>query len=87
MYRLSDKYFPFDDEGARSVSKWAKDAAVLMRSQLFDSLDPILVLSFLSLYKMSHVRNGVYERADLWPLHFFIKYFKAAARNTRSALK
>lgn len=64
-YRLADKSSLYDDEVARSVSRWAKRLQVQMKSQFFDSLDPISIISFLSGLKLACGTEKVHQRAAL----------------------
>lgn len=63
-YLPADKLSHYDDRAARSVANWAKRFQVQMRSQTFDSSDPISIIYFLSTYKLACNRSRVIEGAS-----------------------
>lgn len=58
-YSLTDKSSSYFDETARTFAKWAKPLQVQMKLQVFDSLDLIFILSFLSAFEMGFDTNAV----------------------------
>lgn len=85
-YRLVDTSPKYDDRVAKRVAKWAKRLQVQMKTNIFDSFDPISIISFLSAFKLACDTNGVHEGAAMWLLHFFMKKPAAAALNSRISL-
>lgn len=58
-----------------------------MKHQVFDSFDPIFIISFLSAFKLAHDTNGVHKGTALWPCHFFIRRSAADALKIGVALR
>lgn len=69
-YCLSDKSSNYVVEVPQSVDKWAKSLQVQMKMQIFDSFDPVSILSFLSAFKLACDTSGVNEGAALWLIGF-----------------
>lgn len=65
-YCLADKPSSLDNEAARNVAKCVICDMVQGKSLVFDSVDPISVIHFLSVFELACDMNGVRERAALW---------------------
>lgn len=58
-----------------------------VKSLIFDSFDPILILSFQSVFTLDFDTNGIHEGAALWLFHFFVIRPAADAFIVRVTLK
>lgn len=54
-----------------------------MQSNIFDSYDPISIISLLSSFKLPSDMNNIYEEAVIQLLHFFMKKRGTALLNSR----
>lgn len=83
---LANKSSKYEAFVVQSVSKWAEQLQVQIGTNILDSLDPILIISFLSTFKLACHTNGIHKRATVCLLHFFIKKPAAAVLNSCSDL-
>lgn len=58
-----------------------------MKSKIFNSMDSILNLSFLSAFKLTFYTNIGYERAMRCMSYFYMEHLTEASLNTRIAFK
>lgn len=68
--RLADEWSHHDDKIAPSVAKCAQHLQVQTKLQIFDSFDPVSILSFLSELILACNTNAVHKGAALLPLYF-----------------
>lgn len=54
-----------DDQVGHLVNKWPSGLQVQIRSQLFDHMDPMLIIRFLHAFKTAWDNNQVHEGAAL----------------------
>jgi len=57
---------------------------VQLKSQIFDPMDPITILSFLPAFKTACDSNGIHEGAAMWLFQFFVKKTAKAALSART---
>lgn len=86
-YRPDNKSSRHDDEVAQNGAKWVRCLQMQWKSQMFNSLDPISVISFLLAFWWACDANRVKEEAAVWLLHFSMSCPAAAALNSRIALR
>ena len=86
-YRLINRSQVYDGSVARRISKLASRLEVQMKTNTFDSRDPVSVLSFLSVFRSACDSNGISEGAAMWLFHYFMKKTPAAALSSRLALE
>lgn len=84
--RVADASSHYDDDIARRIAKWGKRLQVQMKLEVFHSIDPISIFSFLFAFKLVFDTNRVHEGAVPWLSHFFKKHPIATAFNSRIAL-
>lgn len=58
-----------------------------MRSHIFDLLDPISIIGFLSIYNLAYNTNGVREVVEIWLFNFFMDKLSSAVLNTSLGFK
>lgn len=87
MYPLVDISDYHDDEVGKSLAKHAKHLQLHMKSQKCDSLDPILIISFLLSFRLACDTNGLNEGATVWLLHFFLERPSASTVSAPIALR
>lgn len=83
IYPLADKSSNYDDRPSKSVTTWTKWLQVQLRTNLFDSLDFISIISFLSTFKLACDTNGTHKDSAIRLLHFFMKKPAAVYLNSR----
>lgn len=80
-YGFVDKSSHDNDEVARSVPKWIVEVQVQAKSLLFDFLDHIPIISFLSALELACDMDGVQNGSAWCLLHKFLKPLVATTLN------
>lgn len=60
---LADKSQVYDEKVAKHVWKWVSGLQVKMKAQLFDPMDTVSVIGFVSGFKMACENNAMHECA------------------------
>lgn len=64
-YSSDDQSQAYNYNVARKISEWSKRLTVQMKSQTFDAVEPITIVSFFNDPKLACDNNGVHEGTSL----------------------
>jgi len=78
-YLLNDRSTKFNSGVTKQIAKMVRRMDVQMKSQIFDPVDPITILSFLPAFKTACDSNGIHEGAAMWLFQYFVKKTTKAA--------
>ena len=71
-YRLESRSARYDASTARRINRYRMKLDVQMRTHTFGGQDPIVVLGFLTRFKMACDHIGVSEGAAVWCFQFYL---------------